>query len=136
MDHFPHWWLSSNSQAYKVDAMEIQLSQLVVEKDRASEESQGLQNQLDKAKEMVRTLPECECTFDGVLCHPDEISPHQVLKIEESLQVVNHQNGCLRSDLLDLQHERDFLKHDVTVLRKQLQNVGEKVRSSYSECSN
>lgn len=116
--------------------MEIQLCQLVVEKDRVSEESQGLQNQLDKAKEMVRMVPECKYAFDGVLCHPHEISPHQVLKIEESLQVVNHQNGCLRSDLLDLQHERDFLKHDVTVLRKQLQNVGEKVRSSYSECSN
>lgn len=48
-------------------------------------------------------------------------------KIEESLQDVNHRNGCLKSDLLDLQHERDFLKHDVTVLRKQLQNMSEKV---------
>lgn len=61
------------------------------------------------------------------LCHPDEASPLQVVIIEESLEDVTRQNGCLRSDLLDVQHERDFLKRDVTVLRKQLQNVNEKV---------
>ncbi|XP_029685020.1 ninein isoform X1 [Takifugu rubripes] len=90
-------------KAYKADAMEIQLSQLVVERDRVSEESRGLQNQLHKAKD-------------------------RVVKIEESLEDVTHQNGCLRSELLDVQRERDFLKHDITVLRKQLQNVNEKNR--------
>lgn len=50
-----------------------------------------------------------------------------MVTIEESLEDVTRQNGCLRSDLLDVQHERDFLKRDVTVLRKQLQNVNEKV---------
>lgn len=53
-----------------------------------------------------------------------------MVKIEESLQAVTHQNGCLKADLHDLQHERDLLKHDVTVLRKQLQNLSDKVRSS------
>lgn len=59
-----------------------------------------------------------------------ELLPVQVLKIEESLQAVNLQNGCLKADLRDLQHERDFFKHDVATLRKQLQNVGDKVRRS------
>lgn len=130
-------WLFSNSQAYKADAMEVQLSQLVVERDRVREESQGLQNQLHKAKDRVRTAHghKAKCRFDRLLCHYyviHETSPLQVVKIEESLEDVTHQNGCLRSDLLDVQHERDFLKHDVTVLRKQLQNVNEKVRRSHS----
>lgn len=124
-------WLFSNSQAYKADTMEIQLSQLVVERDRLSEESRGLQNQLHKAKERVRTAHghKTKCRFDRVLCHYViyETFPLQVVKIEESLEDVTHQNDCLRSDLLDVQHERDFLKHDVTVLRKQLQNMNEKV---------
>lgn len=109
--------------------MEIQLSQLAVERDRVSEESQGLQNQLHKAKDRVRTAHRHKTRFrlDRVLCRPDETSPLQVVKIEESLEDATHQNGCLRLDLLDLQHERDLLKHEVTVLRKQLQNVNEKV---------
>lgn len=59
-----------------------------------------------------------------------ELLPVQVVKIEESLQAVNQQNGCLKADLRDLQHERDFFQHDGTVLRKQLQNVSDKVRRS------
>lgn len=59
-----------------------------------------------------------------------ELLAVQVVKIEESLQAVNHQNGCLRADLRELQRERDVFKQDVTVLRKQLQNVSDKVRSS------
>lgn len=47
--------------------------------------------------------------------------------MEESLQAVNHHNGCLKADLRDLQHERDFFKQDVMALRKQLQNVSDKV---------
>lgn len=117
--------------------MEIQISQLVVERDRVSEESQGLQNQLHNAKDRVRTAHghKTKRRFHRVLRRPDETSPLQVVKIEESLEDVTHQNGCLRSDLLDAQHERDFLKHEVTVLRKQLQNVNEKVRRPHSECS-
>uniref|UniRef100_H3DPT5 Ninein n=1 Tax=Tetraodon nigroviridis TaxID=99883 RepID=H3DPT5_TETNG len=93
------------SPADRVDALEMGLGQLVVERDGVAEESRGLQDQLDKAEAMV-------------------------VKIEESLQAVTHQNGCLKADLHDLQHERDLLKHDVTVLRKQLQNLSDKVRSS------
>lgn len=131
------WWLFCNSQAYKADAMETQLSQLVVDRDRVREESQGLQNQLHKAKDRVRMAHrhKTKCRFDHVLCHYEviyETSPLQVVKIEESLEDVTHQNGYLRSDLRDVQHERDFLKHDVTVLRKQLQNMNEKVRGARS----
>ncbi|CAG13225.1 unnamed protein product [Tetraodon nigroviridis] len=88
-------------KADRVDALEMGLGQLVVERDGVAEESRGLQDQLDKAEAMV-------------------------VKIEESLQAVTHQNGCLKADLHDLQHERDLLKHDVTVLRKQLQNLSDK----------
>lgn len=56
--------------------------------------------------------------------------PVQMVKIEESLQAVNHQNGRLKADLRDLQHERDVFKHDVTALRKQLQNLSDKVPCS------
>lgn len=52
----------------------------------------------------------------------------QVKSLDETLRAVNHQSACLQSDLQDLQQERDSLKHDVSVLKKQLQNVNEKVR--------
>lgn len=52
----------------------------------------------------------------------------QVKSLDETLQAVNRQSACLQSDLQDLQQERDSLKHDVSVLKKQLQNVNEKVR--------
>lgn len=62
--------MSSYSQADKVDAMEIRLSQLVMERDSVTEETQGLQNQLDKAKAMVRPVHEHEarCRVDSGLC--------------------------------------------------------------------
>lgn len=37
--------------------MEVQLSQLAVERDSASEESLGLQNQLHQTEDTVRTEP-------------------------------------------------------------------------------
>lgn len=51
-------------------------------------------------------------------------------KIEDSLHAVTHQNSRLKAELRDLQHERDFFKHDVVALIKQLQNVGDKVGRS------
>lgn len=52
--------------------MEIRLSQLVVERDSVTAESQALQNQLDKAKAMVRTVREHEALC--VLSRPDGAS--------------------------------------------------------------
>lgn len=62
--------------------------------------------------------------------HLMELLLVQVVKIEDSLQGVSLQNGCLKAELRDLQHERDFFMHDVAALRKQLQNVNDKVGRS------
>lgn len=53
--------------------------------------------------------------------------PLQVRSLDETLQAVNRQSSCLQSDLEDLEQERDSLKHYVTLLKKQLQNVTDKV---------
>lgn len=58
------------------------------------------------------------------------LSPLQVKTLDETLQLVNHQSICLKADLSELQQERDSLRHDVAVLKKQLQNVNDKVRKS------
>lgn len=51
---FLAWWLSSPSQAVKLDSVEIQLSHMVEEQKNWDVESRGLRSQLDKADEMVR----------------------------------------------------------------------------------
>lgn len=50
--------------------MEMRLSRLVVERDSVTEESQGLQKQLDRAKATVRTAHgrEAACRVKSVLC--------------------------------------------------------------------
>lgn len=48
--------------------------------------------------------------------------------MDETLHDMNHQSARIKSDLRDLQQERNSLKHDVAVLNKQLQNVNDKVR--------
>lgn len=74
-----------------------------------------------------------EVTEVCVLSRPDGgVFVVQVVKIEDSLHAVTHQNGRLKAELRDLQRERDFFKHDVAALTKQLQNAGDKVgRSPY-----
>lgn len=61
------------------------------------------------------------------------LSPLQVKTLDETLQLVNHQSVCLKADLTELQQERDSLRHDVAVLKKQLQNVNDKVRKMQQE---
>lgn len=51
----------------------------------------------------------------------------QVRSLDETLKAVNRQSSCLQSDLEDLEQERDSLKHYVSLLKKQLQNVTDKV---------
>lgn len=48
---------------------------------------------------------------------------------DETLQAVNNQSARLKADLRVLQQEKDSLKHEATVLHKQLQNVNEKVKA-------
>lgn len=48
--------------------------------------------------------------------------------MDETLQAVSHQSARRKSDLHDVQQERDSLKHNVTVLNKQLHDVNDKVR--------
>uniref|UniRef100_A0A665TL56 Ninein (GSK3B interacting protein) n=1 Tax=Echeneis naucrates TaxID=173247 RepID=A0A665TL56_ECHNA len=46
--------------------------------------------------------------------------------LDETLQSVNHQSACLKTDVRVLQKERDSLKHEVAVLHKQLQNANDR----------
>lgn len=55
------------------------------------------------------------------------LAAQQVRSLDETLQAVNRQSSCLQSDLEDLEQERDSLKQYVSLLKKQLQNVTDKV---------
>ncbi|XP_047466169.1 ninein isoform X7 [Mugil cephalus] len=88
-------------KAGKVDALESRLNHLVEERKAVDKETVGLRSQLNKAEERVKT-------------------------VDDSLQGVSRQNARLKSDLRVVQQERDSLKHEVTVLHKQLQNANDK----------
>ncbi|CAN9501988.1 unnamed protein product [Ophioblennius macclurei] len=91
----------SREKMVEADSMEVQLSHLLEQRESVEKETLSLQNELAKAQEKVKSA-------------------------DESLQVVNRQSARLKSDLRAVQQEKDSLKHEVTVLHKQLQNSNDK----------
>uniref|UniRef100_A0A3Q2Z5Y0 Ninein (GSK3B interacting protein) n=1 Tax=Hippocampus comes TaxID=109280 RepID=A0A3Q2Z5Y0_HIPCM len=85
----------------EADSMENHLSHLTDGRKDAAKETRGLRKQLAKFQERVKSM-------------------------DDTLQALSHQKACLRSDLRIMQQDRDSLRQEVAVLRKQLQNASDK----------
>ncbi|XP_061699449.1 ninein [Syngnathoides biaculeatus] len=85
----------------QADPMENHLCHLTEEQKDAAKEMQGLRKQLAQSQQKVKNM-------------------------DETLHAFSHQRACLRSELRSTQQDRDSLRQDVAMLRRQLQNVTDK----------
>ncbi|XP_077588206.1 uncharacterized protein nin isoform X3 [Stigmatopora nigra] len=101
--HLLHKVSALEEKLTKTESMENHLGHLTDEWKDASKESRVLRKQLVKSQDKVKNM-------------------------EDTLQAVNHQRACLRSDLRVMQQERDSFHQKLIVLHKQLVNTSDRNR--------
>ncbi|XP_062296074.1 ninein [Scomber scombrus] len=121
-----------NKLAACVSALEAELTKALEDSAQLEERNTQLSQELSDLREKVLKADSMENQLSHLLDERNSVGKEtqglrkQLAKAQERVRVGPAQSSRFKSDVRVLQQERDSLKHDVTLLHKQLQNANDK----------